>query len=371
MRILVAGGAARSLLNFRGALLKALVDRGHEVVACAPDATPVVQRRLKSLGVRYREVPLARTNVSPAGDLVTWMACRRIILKEKPDRVLAYTVKPVIYMHLAARMAGNPPVYGMITGLGYAFGSGAFKQKLIGSVVGALYRAALAGSSGVFFQNPDDRAFFLSKGLLAAKVPAVLINGSGVDLSWYAPKPLPKAPVFLFAGRLLVEKGIREYCQAAYRLKNRYPEAMFQIAGGLDSNPGSIRPDELRQWQAEGVIEHLGVLDDIRPAYEGARVFVLPSYREGTPRTVLEAMAMGRPVITTDAPGCRETVVDGENGFLVPVRDTDSLAKAMERFIIHPETADQMGEKGRRMAVRKYDVNDVNAVIMTVMGIDR
>jgi glycosyltransferase involved in cell wall biosynthesis len=369
MRILIVGGFAESLLNFRGPLLRALVDRGHDVTACAPDASNDIQGILKEMGVRYRHVPLARAGLSPIEDWRTIMALTGLIRDEKPQRILAYTAKPVIYSHLAGRLAGNPEVYGMITGLGYGFGNGSFKQKVVGSVMRGLYRMALKSSSGVFFQNPDDHRDFAKSGLLPGNLPVTLINGSGVDTSWYTPKPLPVAPVFLLVARLLADKGVREYYQAACRLKKQYPEARFQLAGALDPNPACITHDELRQWQSDGIIEYLGTLDDIRPAYAGAKVYVLPSYREGTPRTVLEAMAMGRPVITSDAPGCRETVVDGVNGFLVPIRDPERLRQAMERFILNPDMADQMGKKGVQVAVDKYDVHKVNAVILKGMGI--
>jgi glycosyltransferase involved in cell wall biosynthesis len=406
MRIMVVGGVARSLINFRGPLLKEMIRHGHEVTACAPDAGPKIRRKLNEMGVRYVHIPLARAGLSPAGDLRPLAALAKLIRRVKPDRIMAYTAKPVIYSHLAARMAGNPPVYGMITGLGYGFGKSSFKQRGVGVVIRNLYRMALKSSSGVFFQNPDDHAVFLNERLLSGNVPVTLINGSGVDLEWYIPQPLPAGPVFLFVARLLAEKGVRVYYQAASRLKRQYPQARFQIAGGLDPNPDSIRQDELQHWQVEGIIEYLGRLEDIRPAYVGARIFVLPSYGEGTPRTVLEAMAMGRPVITTDAPGCRETVefmyevgdrksevgeqiadgghqkskdgspkecrdmiMRGKNGFLVPVRDPHNLAAAMERFILAPELAEQMGRESLRIALAKYDVHKVNAVILETMGL--
>jgi len=371
MRILIVGGFARSMVNFRGPLLKVLAARGHEVVACVPNASNEIRSALAGLGARYRHVPLDRTGLSLVGDWRALMSIKNIIRQEKPDRVLAYTVKPVVYCHLAGRFAGNPPVYGMITGLGYSFTGDSYKRWILSILVKRLYREALKSSSGVFFQNPDDQFFFLEQGLIGDNIPRFLINGSGVDLSWYTPSPLPGEPVFLLVARLLAEKGVREYYEAASRLKDRYPQARFQIAGGIDSNPGSILQGELKHWQAQGVIEYLGELDDIRHAYRGASVFVLPSYREGLPRTALEAMAMGRPVITTDAPGCRETVVDGENGFLVPVKNSAILEEAMARFILNSDLVGRMGKKSLKKAVEKYDVQKVNEVILDAMEISR
>ncbi len=257
----------------------------------------------------------------------------------------------------------------MITGLGYGFGGLSWVQRSIGRVVQGLYRLALRQAAGVMFQNPDDWDLFIRLGLVPPTLPITLINGSGVDLERYALSQLPEAPVFLLIARLLADKGLREYDQAARRLKARYPQARFLLGGDLDRNPLGIRAPELADWQADGTIEYLGHLDEVHPAFAAARVYVLSSYREGTPHTVLEAMAMGRPIVTTDAPGCRETVVDGVNGFLVPVRDAAALEHAMERFILQPDRAERMGAESLRLAREKYDAHKVNAVIMEAMGL--
>ena len=369
MRVFVVGSFAHSLLNFRGALLSRLAAAGHEVVACAPKANGEIVTKLDRMGVVYRDIPLHRAGMSPIRDAATIRSLAGLMRTLRPDRVLAYTAKPVIYSSLAARVAGRPPVYSMISGLGYAFGSSSARQRLVGNLVRRLYRFALRSNAGVFFQNPDDLDLFRTEGLLPEAIPVTMINGSGVDLEWYAPEPLPSEPVFLLVARLLADKGIREYVEAARAVKRKFPAARFQIAGDFDPNPMSISRDELDVWQAEGAVEYLGALDDVRPALAGSRVYVLPSYREGTPRTVLEAMAMGRPVITTDAPGCRETVIDGENGLLVPVKDSDALQGAIERLLESPALAQQMAEKGLERVREKYDVRKVNAVIMEAMGL--
>ena len=369
MRILIIGGLARSLINFRSPLIKTLVELGHEVITCAPDAPPDVRAGLAALGARYRHVPLVRAGLNPLADLQTLRALRRLFREQQPDRVMAYTAKPVIYACLAARGCGRPPVHAMITGLGYGFGGLSRRQRLIGTIVQGLYRLALRRAAGVMFQNPDDRDLFVAAGLVPPTLPVTLINGSGVDLAAYPPCPLPDGQVFLLIARLLADKGLREYQRAARRLKERYPRARFLLAGDLDPNPLRIGAAELVAWQADGAIEYLGQLDDVRPAFAAARVYVMPSYREGTPRTVLEAMAMGRPIVTTDAPGCRETVIDGVNGFLVPVRDDAALETALERFILDPSLAERMGRESLAIAREKYDVHKVNAVIMTAMGV--
>lgn len=370
MRILVIGGVPRSLINFRGPLLKALVAAGYEVLAASAPAPGGVVAELNALGVRFCPVPLARAGLNPFGDLKTLLTLRALIRREQPECVLAYTAKPVIYGNLAARRLPGTRVYSMITGLGYGFGAHNLRQRITGQLVQTLYRAALKNTPGVFFQNPDDRDEFLGRGLLVFDAPVTLINGSGVDLDGYAPQPLPQEPRFLLIARLLADKGIREYVAAARVLKKRYPQARFRIAGNIDENPFSISAEELTAWQADGVIEYLGMLHDVRPALAGTQVYVLPSYyREGQPRTVLEAMAMGRPIITTDAPGCRETVAEGENGFLVPIKDAKALAAAMERFILEPDLATRMGTTSLQLAHDKYDVHKVNSAIMQGMGL--
>jgi glycosyltransferase involved in cell wall biosynthesis len=380
-----------------------MVSRGHEVIACAPAAPEDVREKLADIGVEYCHVPIKRAGMNPAGDLMTAFHLFCLFRRRRPDAVLGYTAKPVIWGCLAARAAGVPAAYAMITGLGYAFiGGGGFRQQAVGRVAAVLYRAALARTRAVFFQNPDDLADFKKRNLLKNDARTVLINGSGVDLGHYPLSPLPDAPVFLLMARLIGDKGIREYREAARRVRAKYPQARFLLAGGFDENPSAISKKEIRRWQEEGDIEYLGRLEDVRPAIAQSRIYVLPSYREGAPRTVLEAMSMGRPVITTDAPGCRETIEfvsgkwevgsrrkakgeshaaeaqgpkvacgrikRGKNGFLVPVKGAGALAAAMEKFIEQPSLAETMGRESRRIAEEKYDVHKVNRVILEVMG---
>ena len=236
MKILIIGGIPRSLINFRGPLLRALVAAGHEVVAAAAPAPEDVVAELNVMGIRFCSVPLARAGLNPLGDLKTLLALRALIRREKPDCMMVYTAKPVIYGNLAARGLPGTRVYSMITGLGYGFGAHNLRQRITGQLVQTLYRAALKNTSGVFFQNPDDREEFLGRGLLALDAPVTLINGSGVDLDWYAPQSLPQEPRFLLTARLLADKGIREYVAAARRVRAIYPEARFRLAGGLYSN---------------------------------------------------------------------------------------------------------------------------------------
>jgi glycosyltransferase involved in cell wall biosynthesis len=222
----------------------------------------------------------------------------------------------------------------------------------------------------VLFQNEDDLAFFTSLGMLPERQSCHVINGSGVDIDHFAVSPRPTGPVtFLFVGRLLRDKGLFEYVEACRSLAERGVPARFQILGPLDSNPSSIQVDQLDAWVREGTVEYLGETDDVRPALAAAHVLVLPSYGEGTPRSVLEAMAMGLAVVTTDVPGCRATVRDGCNGFLVPVRDSEALADAMTRLAVDPDLIARFGREGRRVAEERYDVRLVTADILAYMRV--
>jgi len=373
-RIMVIAGYANSLVNFRGPLLQALRGQGLEVHAVAPalKANAQVRERLDAWGVTSHDVPLRRTNVNPVRDLVALWALFRLMRRIRPDAVLGYTVKPVIYGTLAAWLARVPRRFALITGVGWVFtGNVSGRHAFVRAVVRHLYAQSLRHSHKVFFQNPDDQALFRKLGMLPSKVPSVVVNGSGVDLDRFQVAALPQgAPCFLLIARLLGGKGVREYANAAAIVHARHPEVVFRLVGDVDDNPDSITHDELDAWVQAGAVEYLGHLEDVVPAIAGSSVYVLPSYYgEGTPRTVLEAMATGRAIITTDAPGCRETVSDGDNGYLVPMKDVNSLVQAMQHFIEQPERIARMGKRSRAIAEAKYDVHKVNAVMLEEMSV--
>lgn len=370
-KLLIIGGLPVSLVNFRGTLIRELVGRGHEVLACAGGEDVAVADSLHAMGARYLPLPLSRTGTNPLADLGLLHDLVLLFRHERPDVVLAYTAKPVIYGLLAAAWAKVPHRFAIITGLGYAFmPKRGLKHRLVGWLVPRLYSLALARCEKVFFQNPDDRNLFITQKLLRRPEVAVRVNGSGVDLDHFACRPLPASPpVFLLIARLLSDKGIREFAEAAKRLKQRYADAQFWLLGPYDSNPAAISAAEMKAWEGENAIRYLGAVQDVRPYLESASVYVLPSYREGMPRTVLEAMAVGRAIITTDVPGCRETVQEGYNGFLVPVRDAESLAGAMEKFVLDPALAVVMGERSRKAAEELFDVRKINGIMLEAMGL--
>jgi len=374
MRFLIIGGFAKSLLNFRGPLLRELVARGHEVHAAAPGLRrgSVESRELRQMGVTPHDVPMNRTGLSPLADLKLVFSLIHLNRRVRPDMVMGYTIKPVIWGLLAAKLAGVPQRVALITGLGYAFtGNARGKRAIVRRVARSLYGLAMRCATLVFFQNPDDRTDFARWGLLPRKLAVEVVNGSGVDTAKFAPVRFPDGSLrFLLIARLLGDKGIREYAAAAARLRTRWPDAEFHLVGPLDPNPDAIAEDEVRSWCVAGDLVWQGVLEDVRPAIAASHIFVLPSsYREGTPRTILEAMSMGRPVITTDAPGCRETVENGVNGFLVPIRDTDALVEAMSQFLANPGLVLVSGAAARRRAVEIYDVQKVNATMIAAMGL--
>lgn len=371
--VVVLAGRARSLLNFRRPLLLEMVVRGHTVIAAASadDHIDEVAEALSEMGVCFVAVPMARGGLNPWQDLKSYRALVKLFRAYRPDVVFAYNAKPVIYGGMAAHKVGRVQFFPMITGLGYAFTEGKeAKRKVLRFLLQRLYRQALGAADSVIFQNPDDERLFRALKLLPRSTPSVRVLGSGVDLEAFLPMPLPDAPVFLMLARLLADKGVREYVSAARQVKRYYPDAVFRIAGGLDPNPTSIKAAELKAWVEEGVIEYLGAIRPVQTALSLCRFYVLPSYREGTPRSVLEALATGRPVITTDAPGCRETVVHSKNGFLVKPRDADSLAAAMIKLIEMPKVDIQhMADVSLAMARDKYDVQKVNADVLQVMGL--
>ncbi|MCW7553164.1 glycosyltransferase family 4 protein [Endozoicomonas gorgoniicola] len=368
--VFISASYAPSLLNFRRELIVSFIDNGYKVHAAAPKVDDDIKVKLDALGVVVHEVYMQRTGLNPLIDIMYCWSLVRILRDIRPSIFLAYTIKPVIYGSFAAFIAKIPTRFALITGLGFAFTSKVTGLKrLIVSISRKLYKAALSRSTHVLFQNPDDRQLFTELGLVNIK-KCGLINGSGVDLQHYQAAPLPSNSVFLFIGRLLADKGIREFASAARIVKESNPQARFLVAGWIDTNPTAIDQTELEEWINSGTIEFLGKLSDVRPAIRECSVYVLPSYREGTPRTVLEAMAMGRPVITTDAPGCRETVIDGRNGYLVPVKAVDELAEAMTRFIDNPALRATMGQESRLIVNDKYDVHKVNRSIMQQLGIE-
>lgn len=367
--IVILASYAPSLINFRGPLIKTLSELGHQVIAIAPGKHTDVEVQLAKWGVQYQSITLDRTGINISRDISDIVKLTRLLRKLRADVILSYTIKPVIYGSIAAYLAKIPRKYALITGLGYSFQGTSIKRRFFSFIVRAMYKTALSNINAVIFQNNDDKELFLNK-KLTSKNKVFTVNGSGVDLDHYTPSPPPDSPIFLLIARLIYDKGILEYVKAAKILKARHPQARFQLAGPLDINPSAITNQELDSWIEQGVIEYLGVLKDVRPILSSCSVYVLPSYREGTPRTVLEAMAQGRAIVTTNAPGCKETVTDNVNGFKVPIKNVDDLVYALEQLITNPDTRVRMGKASLKIAEEKYDVRKVNFQMLKIMELN-
>lgn len=355
MKILISVNTAWNLVNFRAGLICALVAQGHEVIAAAPDDD--YAPRLAALGCRFVPLPMHNGGTHPGRDALLLWRYLRLMARERPDVYLGYTVKPNVYGSLAARWLGIPAVNN-IAGLGAVF----IKAGWLVRVVRWLYRVALARSVKVFFQNGDDRQLFVAGRLVRSEVTE-LLPGSGIDLAKFAVVPLAATSSvggkfrFLLIARMLLDKGVGEYVEAARLLRQRWPQLECCLLGFVDvQNPAAVSRAQMEAWVAQGHVKYLGVSDDVRSEIAAADCIVLPSYREGTPRTLLEAAAMGRPIITTDAVGCREVVDDGKNGYLCKVRDVADLAEKMERMLkLTLEQRQQMSHYGRLKMEREFD----------------
>ncbi|CAN8138932.1 galacturonosyltransferase WbtD [uncultured Thiomicrorhabdus sp.] len=369
-KVIVIGALPGSLINFRGELIKILAKK-HDVIALAGGATVDEIAAIESLGVRYIDVPVVRTSMNPFTDLKTMRFYRSVFEKEQPDYVLSYTIKPIIWGGIALRTISAARFTALITGLGYAFEGQGFKRGVLRWIVSRLYQTALKKADQVVFQNSDDLNYFVERGL-TSRNKTYVVPGSGVPLAHFEHCALPETQLtFLMVARLLKEKGVFEFVDAACQVKKRFTNARFQLLGGLDPSPDGINQTVVDDWLAQGCIEYLGETKDVRPYFAQSHVFVLPSfYREGLPRTILEAMATGRAILTTDNVGCREPIVEGENGWLVPVRDSQALAEKMIWFIENPEQIESMGLASRKMAEDKFDVHKVNARMLEIMGLD-
>jgi glycosyltransferase involved in cell wall biosynthesis len=365
---------AFSLVNFRGPLIRALTNCGVRVYALAPDFDDGLRTRVSQLGAVPMDFSLSRTGMNPLKDAVNIYQLSQLLRRLAPDAALNGYIKPVIYGSIAAWLARVPKRFSLIEGLGYVFldtpESRTRRRRLLRWAVTRFYKFALGLNHKVFFLNKDDVSHFVGEGIVVAD-KVVRIDGIGLDLDYFTPVPPVLQPVtFIMIARMLREKGVYEFVEAARLTRERYPDVRFLLVGYCDENPSSVTETEMHTWAAEGIVEWPGQVDDVRPWLAQASVFVLPSYySEGLPRGSQEAMAMGLPVITTDWVGCRETVQNGINGFLVPVRDPAALAQAMTRFVESPDLITTMGKEGRRIAEKRFDVHVINRRIMEVIGI--
>lgn len=353
-------------LSGRSALICELMSRGHEVIAVAPfDGS---EEFLRQLGVTCIDICMTRRGMAPWREFRTIWQIYRISSSLKPDVVLNYTIKPIIYCGIGARLGGVRRIVSVVTGLGYMFVEGGRLPGLRRYLAATLYRVALRWNERVIFQNSDDMELFVGNGTVS-KSRAFRVPGSGVDTDFFSPgSETFEEGHFLLISRMLWDKGVADFVGAAKRLKERYPNARFSLLGPVDDNPAAIPLETLKAWHARGAVEYLGSTDDVRPFLARCAVYVLPSYyREGIPRTNLEALAMGKPIITTAMPGCRETVEPNINGFLIPPRDEAALVEAMETFLKKPYLCREMGLRSRDMALRIFKKEEVDRKICAVL----
>ena len=373
--VLVIAGFAWSLVNFRLELMRRMVANGHRVIAAAPEIDLATATVLGDAGIEPVSVPMQRTGLNPFQDIRTARALHRLIRARRPDVVLPYTMKPIVYGALAARMAGNVPCHPLFTGLGYAFShdNPTGKRRAVRTMAILLHRLALGATELGFYYNAAELRDLRRFRMIPGRARMVAVPGSGADTAHFRPSAMPPAPpvVFLFIGRMLRSKGLEDLRDAAQILRRDGCAFRVELLGPIDSNPDGVDEATLRRWQADGEVVWHGATRDVRPYLANSHVLVLPSrLREGVPRSILEAMACGRPVITTDAPGCGETIADGEAGLVVPVGNAAALAAAMRRFIDDPALAARMGAEARRRVCRNNDIHFVNRLLLTEIGLE-
>ncbi|WP_312427572.1 glycosyltransferase family 4 protein [Achromobacter sp.] len=336
---------------------------GYDVHVATMDGPAVAD--IQALGMTHHPIPMTRSGKHPLQELGTLLALVRLFRRLRPDVVHLVTIKPVLYGGIAARLTRVPGMVAAISGLGFVFLSNSLKMRLVRAVVARLYRVALGHpNSRVIFQNANDRDLLKSLGAVRED-QVVIIRGAGVDLNAYRPTPEPPAPpvVVTMVARLLRDKGVQEFVLAAKLLRERGVPVTMQLVGGLDAgNPTSATQADVDAWQEDGCVQALGERSDVAALYAAAHIAVLPSYREGLPKSLIEAAACGRAVVTTDVPGCRDAIEPNVTGLLVPVRDAAALADAIARLAEDATLRQSMGSAGRALAEREFDINQVARV---------
>ena len=367
-KIIIIASKSRSLINFRGELIKNMSTHGSIVTTLSNRPTSAQIIKLKDLGAKSEHLDFSRGKLGIVSDLEALVRLIKRYRVIKPDIVLAYTIKPVIWGGIASRFF-KIDFYGLITGLGYSFQGKSFKRRMLTKLVVFLYRSGLKNSKAVIFQNADNRDVFVKKEIVELSKTHV-VNGSGVDLKKYDIEGFPDTNIkFLCVARLLGEKGLREYAEASKIVKNKFPNVEFYLVGPEDYSPDAISLSEVNSWS--DYVSYKGSTDDIRPYIKNSHVYVLPSYHEGLPRSTLEAMSMGRPVITTNASGCKDTVIEGVNGFKIEVGSIENLVNKMMWFINHKDRIESMGRASRELAKEKFDVHEVNRNMVEIMNLTR
>lgn len=376
MKVLIFSNRASNLIGFRYELLKSLVKSGIEVCTVAPPDIESISEKMSEIGVRYIPLDYSKSSINPFKELGVIFAIMSIIKREVPDVMFSFMTKPVIYGSIAAKLCGVKHIQSMIEGLGYMFIGRTIKQRILKYIALVLYWIALKCTNRVYFLNNDDKQCF-EKYLVSPK-KTKRIFGIGIDLEKFFPVEHSKGNLmFLFVGRLLVDKGIKEFIEAAKIVSAKYSQARFVIVGGADENPASLSSEEIAEYAKTTAIKFVGIQADVRPYLMECSALVLPSYREGMPVSPMEAMASSRAVILTDVPGCRELIIrkspsdtldngvfEGRNGYMVEKGNSQAIAKAMIDLIENPCKIEAMGREGRKFAEQFLDCNKINKILV-------
>lgn len=372
-KIILLNNISQNILGFRKHLIKFLIAHNYIVYAMATDYTDKTKQKVIDLGAIPVDYSFARGGLNPFADLKNMKQLEKIFKDIDPDILLSSFSKPVIFGTLAAKKAKVPKIIAMLEGLGYTFtehpNGQSLKTKIIKYIQIFLYKIALPKADTIIFLNPDDPKDLLEKYHIKTKKQEIL-GAIGLNLNDYKYSPPPTDPIsFIFIARLLREKGIFEFLQAAEKIKTKYPHVIFNVIGSLDTeNPGGLKKDDLNYYMKNNIINYPGFVNNVDEWISKSSVFVLPSYyREGVPRSTQEAMAIGRPIITTDVPGCRETVINKKNGFLIPKWDVEALIEAMEYFIKNPKEVIHMGEESYQIALKKFDGDRINEKLLSII----
>ena len=372
MKLMIISPKNRTVYNFRGDLIKEILQKGYEIVVIGPNEDNV--EKIKALGVKFIKVELDKDSTGIFSNITYYSFHYSYLIKvmkqEMPNIVLGYTIKPVIFGTLAAKKAKVSNTYSLMTGLGQVYSQFATtKTKIIRTICGMAYKIAFRYNKKVIFQNVDDLEECVKRKYLS-KEKAVIVDGSGVNLRKFQKNDLPTKNIFLMISRMIKTKGTLEFFKAAEIVKQKYPNAEFWYLGKPENKKGYITEEMIQRYQENGIVTILGETDDVPKIIEQSTVMVLPSYyREGIPRTLLEALAMGRPIITTNSIGCKETVKDGINGFLIPIKDVEALANKMMYMIEHRDELEKMSDASYEYCKERFDVNIINKKMMEIMNI--
>ena len=366
MKVFILGTSVQSILNFRKELIQCFIAKGIDVTAISSNSDYISLNKLGDMRVVFQKITLKRNGLNLIYDIKTFIEIFTLMRRVRPGFALAYGVKLVVWGGMAARIS-QVPFFALITGLGFAFHGDSFKRRLLTKMVTYLYKISLKNSKAVIFQNIDNRNVFVKKGIVPFSKTHV-VNGSGVNTVKFSISNFPKVNTnFLCISRLLGEKGLREYAAAAKIVKKQFPDIEFVLVGSEDSSPDAISLTEVDSWSR--YINYKGSTPNIKEYIKDCHVYVLPSYHEGLPKSTLEAMSMGRPILTTNAVGCKETVEDGVNGFLVPIGSATHLAEKMVWYIKNKDKIQAMGAESRKIVENKFDVKKINKKMLEILEI--